>query len=136
MNAAVVAFVLVALVVGAALGWLWASREAAGARQSIENLRLQRDEAVKERDANRDAATKLAALEASQLERDRGFEARIRELVEAKEALSAQFAEISNKLLSEAQETFLKRADQRFRQSEENAGHNLKALLQPVHERL
>ena len=58
------------------------------------------------------------------------------ELVEAKEALSSQFAEISNKLLAEAQETFLKRADQRFRQSEENAGQNLKALLQPVHERL
>jgi DNA recombination protein RmuC len=136
MNAATVAFVLVALSVGAALGWLWASRETAAARQALENLRLQLDEVGRERDANRDAATKLAALEASQVERDRGFEARIRELVEAKEALSAQFAEISNKLLSEAQETFLKRADQRFRQSEESAGHNLKALLQPVHERL
>lgn len=136
MNAAVVAFVLMALLVGAALGWLWASREAASARQTVENLRVQLDEVVRERDANRDAATKFAALEASQLERDRGFEARIRELVEAKESLSAQFAEISNKLLSEAQEVFLKRADQRFRQSEENAGHNLKALLQPVHERL
>ena len=136
MNAAVIEFVLAALLVGAALGWLWASRETAGARQTVENLRLQLDEVMRERDANRDAATKFAALEASQLERDRGFEARIRELVEAKEALSAQFAEISNKLLSEAQEVFLKRADQRFRQSEENAGHNLKALLQPVHERL
>ena len=31
---------------------------------------------------------------------------------------------------------FLERADQRFRQSEESAGQNLKALLQPVHERL
>jgi len=31
---------------------------------------------------------------------------------------------------------FLKRADDRFRQSEESAGKNLKALLQPVHERL
>ena len=136
MNAAVVASVLVALALGAALGWLWASRDAAGSRQTVQNLRLQLDEVVRERDANRDAATKLAALEASQVERDRGFEARIRELVEAKEGLSAQFADISNKLLSEAQETFLKRADQRFRQSEENAGHNLKALLQPVHERL
>lgn len=136
MNAAVIAFIPVALILGAAIGWLWASREAASARQSVENLRLQLDEVARERDANRDAATKLAALEASQIERDRGFEARIRELVEAKEALSAQFAEISNKLLSEAQESFLKRADQRFRQSEENAGQNLKALLQPVHERL
>ena len=136
MNAAVIALVLVVLIIGLAVGWLWASRNAAGSKQIMDNLRLQLDEAVKERDLNRAAATKLAALEASQVERDRGFEARIKELVEAKEALSAQFAEISNRLLTEAQETFLKRADQRFRQSEENAGQNLKALLQPVHERL
>jgi len=136
VNAAVIMIGLIALVVGALIGFLFAGREAAGAKQTIGNLRLQLDEVVKERDANRDAATRLAALEASQLEREKGFEARIQELVEAKEALSSQFAEISNKLLAEAQETFLKRADQRFRQSEENAGQNLKALLQPVHERL
>ncbi|HEX6742335.1 MAG TPA: DNA recombination protein RmuC [Sphingomicrobium sp.] len=129
-------FVLVALLAGGVIGWLWASRTAAAAMQTVDHLRLQLDEVVRERDSNRDAATKLAALEASQIERERGFEARIQELVEAKEALSTQFAEISNKLLAEAQETFLKRADQRFRQSEETAGHNLKALLQPVHERL
>jgi DNA recombination protein RmuC len=127
---------LLALALGALIGWLLASRQSAGARQTVEALRLQLDEVVKERDCNRDAATRLAALEAAQAERDKGFEARIKELVEAKEALSVQFAEISNKLLAEAQETFLKRADQRFRQSEESAGQNLKALLQPVHERL
>ena len=131
-----VAYILLGLIVGGVIGWLWASREAAGAKQTVETLRLQLDEVVKERDANREAATKLAAVEASQAERDRGFEARIQELVEAKKALSAQFSEISNKLLAEAQESFLKRADQRFRQSEEHAGQNLKALLQPVHERL
>jgi DNA recombination protein RmuC len=131
-----VTFILLGLLVGGVVGWLWASREAAGAKQTVENLRLQLDEVVKERDANRDASTKLAALEASQVERDKAFEARIKELIEAKEALSTQFAEISNKLLAEAQEIFLKRADQRFRQSEESAGQNLKALLQPVHERL
>ena len=136
MNATVIMIGLLALVIGGVIGWLFATREAAGAKQTIGNLRLQLDEVVKERDANREAVVRLAALEASQLEREKGFEARITELVEAKEALSAQFAEISNKLLAEAQETFLKRADQRFRQSEENAGHNLKALLQPVHERL
>src|SRR5207342_1772696 len=132
MNAAVLSFVFIALAIGALIGWLIGGRSAAGAKQTVDSLRLQLDEVVKERDANREAMTRLAALEASQLEREKGFEARIKELVEAKEALSAQFAEISNKLLAEAQETFLKRADQRFRQSEENSGQSLKALLQPV----
>nr|WP_283937809.1 DNA recombination protein RmuC [Sphingomonas hankyongi] len=124
------------MALGALVGWLFASREAAGAKNTVDSLRLQLNEVTKERDSNRDAVTRLAALEASQLEREKGFEVRIRELVEAKEQLSAQFSEISNKLLAEAQETFLKRADQRFRQSEETTGTNLKALLQPVHERL
>ena len=136
MNAAVLGFVLIALAIGAVIGWLIGNRAGAGASQTVDSLRLQLDAAVKERDANRDAATRLAALEASQAEREKGFEARIAELIEAKEALSSQFAEISNKLLAEAQESFLKRADDRFRQSEESAGKNIKALLQPVHDRL
>lgn len=136
MSATILMVGIAALVIGVVIGWLYAGRETAGARQTIDSLRSQLGEAVRERDCNREAAGKLAALEASQVERDKGFEARIKELVEAKEALSAQFAQIGNKLLVEAQETFLKRADQRFRQSEESAGQNLKALLQPVHERL
>jgi DNA recombination protein RmuC len=136
MDPTVIAIVIVALLAGALVGWLLGGIRAAGSKEVARNLRSQLDAVTAERDSNREAATKLAALEASQLERERGFEARILELVEAKEALSAQFAEISNKLLAEAQESFLKRADQRFRQSEESAGQNLKALLQPVHERL
>ena len=136
MNATMLIIGLIGLALGGAIGWLLAGRDSAGAKQTVQSLRAQLDEVIRERDANRDAATRLAALEASQVERDRGFELRIQELVEAKEGLSAQFAEISNKLLAEAQETFLKRADQRFRQSEETAGQNLKSLLQPVHDRL
>ena len=136
MDAAVLGFTFVALAVGGIIGWLIGSRTAAASKQVVESLRLQLDEVVKERDANRSTVQELAALKAAQEEREKGFEVRIAELIEAKEALSAQFAEISNKLLAEAQEAFLKRADQRFRQSEETAGSNLKALLQPVHERL
>ena len=50
--------------------------------------------------------------------------------------MSAQFAEVGGKVLASAQKQFLERAEQRFRQSEESAGSNLKALLQPVHDRL
>jgi DNA recombination protein RmuC len=136
MNAAVLGFVFVALVLGAMIGWLVGNRAAAGAKQTVDTLRLQVAEVVKERDANRKAATELAASRAGQEERERAFEARLAELKEAKVALSAQFAEVGGKLLETAQKQFLDRADDRFRQSEENAGKNLKALLQPVHERL
>ena len=68
------------------------------------------------------SATRPIALRAA-LEADaRNFDARMNELREAKEALSAQFSEIGNKLLGEAQEAFLKRADQRFKESEDNIG--------------
>jgi DNA recombination protein RmuC len=60
----------------------------------------------------------------------------VAELLHAKDLLATQFAEVSNKLLNDAQEVFLKRADERFRQSEETAGHNLKSMLQPVSDRL
>ena len=136
MNATVVIVGFVALALGALVGWLLGSREGAGAKHTIDALRLQLDEVVKERDANRTAANELAAVRAGQEEREKAFEARIKELMEAKDALSAQFAEIGSKLLETAQKQFLERADDRFRQSEENSGNNLRALLQPVHDRL
>ena len=132
--------IILALIIGVALGaligWLYAGRDAAAARQTVDNLRLQLDEVVRERDANRSAANELAAFRAAQEVRERAFEEKIAELVKAREELSAQFAEVGGKLLETAQKQFLDRADQRFRQSEESAGSNLKALLQPVHDRL
>jgi len=117
MDAAVVAFVVLALIVGAALGWLWASREAAGAKQTVENLRLQLDEVVKERDANRGAASELAALKAAQEEREKSFAQQIEALKDAKESLSAQFHEIASKLLGDARKTFLDQAGEKFTQA-------------------
>ena len=136
MGVGFVAGVLAALAVGALIGWLIGSRDGVGAKQTVDSLRLQLDEVVKERDANRDAAQELAAVKAAQEARERAFEERIAEMTAAREALSAQFAEVGSKLLEGAQKQFLERAEQRFRQSEESAGTNLKALLQPVHERL
>ncbi|MEA3059186.1 MAG: recombination protein RmuC, partial [Sphingomonadales bacterium] len=136
MDATVIAFIVVALAVGALIGWLYASRESAGAKQTVENLRLQLDAVVKERDENRQAAHDLAAARAAEVERDKAFEMRLAELKEAKEALSAQFSEIGGKLLNEAQKVFLERADQRFKESEATSGQKLSALLQPVSERL
>src|SRR5436305_12411372 len=136
MNAAVIAFVLIALAIGGLIGWLIGGRAAAASKHVTESMRLQLDEVVKERDANRLASQELAALKAVQEEREKALEARIAELMEAKDALAAQFAEVGSKLLESAQKQFLERADDRFRQSEESSGKNLKALLQPVHDRL
>jgi len=132
MSLAFVAFVIVAAIAGAVIGWLYAGRETAGARQTVENLRSQLGEAVRERDANRDAASELAALKAAQTERDRAHEQRLKELIEAKDNLSAQFSEIGGKLLNEAQKAFLERADARFNQAGEKNEEKLKNLLQPV----
>jgi DNA recombination protein RmuC len=117
VDAAARPFVLVGLIVGAALGWLWASREAAGARQTVENLRLQLDEVVKERDASRGAVNELGALKAAQEERERSFAQQIEGLKDAKESLSAQFHEIASKLLGDARKSFLDQAGERFTQA-------------------
>src|SRR6478672_6246879 len=117
MDATVIAFIVIALIVGVALGWLYAGRESAGARQTVDNLRLQLDEVVKERDSNRSAAQDLAALHAAQAEREKSFEQQIAALKDAKESLSAQFHEIANKLLGDARKTFLDQAGEKFTQA-------------------
>ncbi len=117
MDATVIVFVLIALIVGAALGWLWASREFAGARQTVENLRLQLDEVVKERDSGRAAGQELAALKAAQEEREKSFQQQIAVLKDAKESLSAQFHEIAGKLLGDARKSFLDQAGEKFTQA-------------------
>lgn len=129
---AVVALALLALAAGGLIGWLVGSRAAAASKAVIDSLRLQLDEVVKERDLNKAAAHDLAALKATSDERDRAFAKQIETLKEAKESLSAQFAEIGGKLLGEAQDQFLKRADARFNQAGEKHEEKLKTLLQPV----
>jgi DNA recombination protein RmuC len=117
MNAAVIAFVLIALAVGGLIGWLIGSRDGTGARQTVENLRLQLDEVVKERDSNRAAAQDLAALKAGQDEREKSFQQQIEALKDAKESLSAQFHEIGGKLLGEARKAFIEQAGEKFTQA-------------------
>src|SRR3569623_1335327 len=136
MGGMMVALAMVAVrVAGLLVGWLLGVRGAA-------QLRAERDART---DEFKRAITDLAAAEeraraAEQLreelaelrdERDiarlenielktlaSAFEARQKELLEAKEAMAGQFAELSAKALGQAQEVILKRADERFRQSE------------------
>src|SRR5436190_6382705 len=117
MDATVIAVVVIALAIGALVGWLVGSRAAAGAKQTVENLRLQLDGVVKERDINRAAVAELGALKATQIERDKSFEQQIAALKDAKESLSAQFHEIANKLLGDARKSFLDQAGEKFTQA-------------------
>ena len=134
---------LLALVVGMAIGWLVAGRRASALASDLavaqsraadaELVRQARDAVERERN---DAMQELAALRAQSGERAVAHQATLAELKQAREAMTAQFGEVANKLLGEAQRDFLERADARFRQSEETAGQNLKSMLQPVSDRL
>ena len=61
---------------------------------------------------------------------------RERLLIEAREALRQEFEAAGAKVLEGAQESFLKRAHDRFAQSEDQSEARIKALLAPVSERL
>ena len=106
---------LLALGAGLLLGWLLGQRGAAAARA--------------ERDA-REGQFKQAIVDLAQAE------GRLKAQDDARAAMTAQFGQLAGQALEAAQRQFLERADARFRQSEESAGQNLKALLQPVSERL
>lgn len=160
MDAIGAAFILIALGAGFVLAWTLRGRDVArlGAERADLGDRLTRSEAMrneallglaveKERAdqaaglksqldqtmAERDAAQdELLTLRADHRARMESFEAQIAALIQAREQMSAQFAEISNKLLNEAQKTFLDRADQRLAQAQEKSESQIKALLTPV----
>jgi len=107
--------IVVALLGGLALGWFLGSRGVAEARAERDKRESDFKAAIS--DLNR-KDIELATLKAET------------------NGLEARFAELAARALGEAQEAFLKRADDRFKQSETMAGENLKSLLQPVNERL
>ena len=128
----VVALAGVALGIGALIGWLLGSREGAGAKLTADNLRIQLNEVVKERDEARSTyeqtSTELAALQADA----RNFEQRMKDLADSKDALIAQFRDIGDQLLKKAHEDFLEKAGQSFSKADQQNEAKLKALLQPV----
>lgn len=77
-----------------------------------------------------------AAFVRGEAERTRAHAEQVDRLGALEARLDARFGELAGKALGDAQSVFLERADARFRQSEEKSGVELKALLQPVRERL
>lgn len=140
MDGASLFVALVALAIGALIGWLFAGRQSGALKAERDGLSERFKSAVTdlaaEAEARKAADIRLAALLSEQKARDAAHDAQIAQLRDAQTALTAQFREVGQAMLGEAQKAFLERADQRFRQSEETAGQNLKALLSPVHDRL
>lgn len=125
MDAIAMAVVVLALIAGLSIGWHFGGRE-------LRQVRGERD--ARENDFKAaikdlaDAREENAGLRADA----RAVDTRITELKEAKDAMAAQFAEVANRLLGDAQKTFLERAHERFNQAGENNEAKLKALLAPV----
>lgn len=130
---AAIIFVFIALLAGLGLGWMMGGKVSRAGAETVTQLRAMLDEVVAERDQAKD---RLARIETSLEERERGFDEQLRALAEAKDLLAAQFGEIGQKLLGEAQQAFLQRADERFHQAGEKNEERLKQLLAPVGERL
>ena len=130
----------VALALGGLIGWLFAGRQAGGLKAERDGLAERFKAAVTdlaaEAEARKAADIELASLISEQKARKEAHDAQIAQLNEAKAALTAQFREVGQTMLDGAQKAFLERAEARFKESETSAGQNLKALLQPVHERL
>ncbi|WP_118857037.1 DNA recombination protein RmuC [Sphingomonas mesophila] len=130
---------VIALIVGAALGWLLGSRGGEQVTAVADSLRLQLDGVREERDSARGeverirSASELTQRELAALQADsRNFEARLKDLQQSKDALIAQMREVGDQLLERAQKDFLEKAGERFTAADKASETKLKALLQPV----
>lgn len=124
------------LIGGGAIGWFVGARPVAELRERLAEAEAEAKElegrfraAIKDLG---DAAIKLATLEANAA----NFEEQKAGLMQAQESLKAEFEAAGAKILGQAQEVLLERAQQRFAQSEEKNEARIKALLEPVGQRL
>lgn len=158
MVSAVVA--VLALLVGIGLGWFFGQRPVA----DVQGRLVQREAALAELDEKfRRAITELAGASEraarsdallAELERLRSaagaaqaevatlranaahFDEQKRLLLEAQDVLRQQFEAAGARVLEQAQDQFLKRAQERFSESEKTSAQRLNTLLAPVSERL
>ncbi|MFN2100082.1 DNA recombination protein RmuC [Altererythrobacter sp. MF3-039] len=131
---------MVALVLGLCLGggatWFFAARRIgelelrlAGAEDFADEKEDEFKTAIAELG---DARIELATLKANAA----NFDKQIEQMREAREEMLAQFKAVGGEVLSRSQEEFLKRAEERFKQSEDAGEAKIKALLTPVGEKL
>lgn len=145
-EAVILVLIVVAILIGVLTGWWLGSRGGATVRAERDRYLEDSRRAVADlagmeerardvpqlRESLAHAQAEAAGLRAERDARERALQDQIKALVEAKEALSAQFSEVGGRLLQDAQRVFLERADQRFHQAGEKSEERLKQLLQPV----
>ena len=132
MDATIIIVGLIALALGALIGWLLGSRGGEQGKAAAESLRMQLDAVRDERDSAR-SAHDIAARELATLQADaRNFEARLKDLQESKDALIAQFRAVGDQLLEKAHKDFLDKAGERFTEADKASQAKLQTLLQPV----
>ncbi|MGB7655562.1 MAG: DNA recombination protein RmuC [Novosphingobium sp.] len=152
--------IVLSLAAGALLGWLMGSRPAADLRQRLaqsegeardlderfkaairdlagaseraERVDMLSDELAAARQAREELGSELATLRANAA----NFEEQKRLLLTAQDGLKKEFENAGAKVLAQAQEVLLNRAQERFTQSEEKNEARIKALLEPVGQRL
>lgn len=153
-------FIVLSLVVGGVLGWLFGSRPAAelrdrlaqreaeareldekfraairdlaGASERAERVDALAGELAAVRQTREELSAELATLRANAA----NFEEQKRLLLAAQDGLKKEFENAGAKVLAQAQEALLHRAQERFAQSEEKNEARIKALLEPVGQRL
>ncbi|MBV7264780.1 DNA recombination protein RmuC [Erythrobacter ani] len=152
-NVVIAAVGVLALLIGLGVGWFLGGRPAGELRERLGERESEFKTAIaelgeakidlsaaNERAARADALAKeleAARAENASFKAERaGFAEQKRLLEESRGALLKEFENTGAQVLGKAQEAFLRRADERFKQSEEAGEQKIKALLSPVGERL
>ena len=124
------------LAAGTSLGWFFGTRPVPDLRTRL----AEGEAAARDLDARfRQAVKELgeASIENATLKANAAnFEEQKAGLLAAQESLKKEFENAGAKILAQAQEALLNRAQERLSQSEEKSAERLKALLAPVDERL
>jgi len=160
LQAATVFFAFFGLISGSGLGWFLGSRGEAewrrryamrdGEARELDSRCRQADtELATHRERASHAAALTAELAGVRVDRDSlqaqlatltanagHFEEQKRLLLAAQETLRKEFEAAGSKVLESAQEAFLKRAQDRFAESEKTSAEKLRSLLEPVGQRL
>jgi DNA recombination protein RmuC len=132
MDAGLIIVAIVALALGALIGWLFGSRGGEQGRATAESLRMQLDGVAKERDEARDQIGPMSAELARLRAESEHFDQRMKDLAANRDALVTQFREIGDQLLEKAHKDFLAKAGERFTEADKATQAKLQNLLQPV----